>query len=953
MSIFHLAISPQGRLWIEQAPAADARGTEDGRPPNSEPVLDQLRADFATSTAAGLFSLAVTTLPDTVPETKPGKVSGDMPAEVAFWKRWAVDLLHSLCHLDESGRQQFMASAKVTLESVVPPPDDLALAVLVSEAPPMRGLEFLTPQLLRKFWVDLAGVVRQKASEDRSGLVGLLQRINPQWQLVGRVTFHLAENKKDAARPFAFLATYSNKLSHKGSVKHQPLADALREYAGQGDQEKLAELLKPVRMASEHSPLIRKWLESRALFQPQALTIDDAYQFLRDVPQMEEAGLVVRVPNWWRTRQSSRPSVQVRLGDRQPPQMDSSALLDFSISLALDGQSLSATEQKELLAAQDGLLLLRGKWVEVDRQRLGEALNHWKHLQQEHADGIDFLRGMRLLAGASIAEHSGEESTASEWAHVTSGKWLTEIMTTMRDPTGRIDCEPGAGLQAQLRPYQAAGVRWLWFMTRLKLGACLADDMGLGKTIQVIDLFLRRKAARTRGTHSKKSGPVSQRDSVATPHLLVVPASLMGNWKAELARFAPQLTAIFAHRSEIDNKTLSKIAAHPQQSLQGVDVVVTSYTMVRTAQWMSSLDWDLVILDEAQAIKNTTSAQTRAVKKLRASCRVVLTGTPVENQLGDLWSLFDFCSPGLLGTAKEFKDYVKRLGQQPEGKAYGSLRRLVQPYILRRMKTDPSIVPDLPEKTEMRVECGLSKRQAVLYQKVVQELSDELKKLVQQDKGNSIRRRGIVLSTMMRLKQICNHPSQLTDAAEFLPQDSGKFLQLTEICESLRERQEKALVFTQFQSICQPLADHLARVFGQNGVVLHGGTPVGKRKELVKRFQDEESLPFFVISLKAGGTGLNLTAASHVIHFDRWWNPAVENQATDRAFRIGQKRNVLVHKFVCRGTLEERIDEMIRSKQELADQILGQSHEGERMLTEMSDRDLLNFVALDVRSCEV
>jgi non-specific serine/threonine protein kinase len=350
--------------------------------------------------------------------------------------------------------------------------------------------------------------------------------------------------------------------------------------------------------------------------------------------------------------------------------------------------------------------------------------------------------------------------------------------------------------------------------------------------------------------------------------------------------------------------------------------------------------WSLVILDEAQAIKNASSAQTRSVKKLNSSGRIVLTGTPVENHLGDLWSLFDFCAPGLLGNANQFKQFVKRLNKQQDAEAYGALRRLVRPYILRRLKTDPAIVPDLPEKTEMRTECGLTKKQAVMYEQAVADLKQRLKT------AERMARRGLVLSVLMQLKQICNHPAQYTHASEYAPAESGKFERLALLCEPICERQEKALIFTQFQSLTQPLAEFLATVFGRAGLVLHGGTPVAKRKQLVREFQADEGPPFFVISLKAGGSGLNLTAASHVVHFDRWWNPAVENQATDRAFRIGQKRNVLVHKFVCRGTVEERIDAMIRKKQSVADKILNQ--ESETLLTELSDDELLRFVSLDI-----
>ena len=367
---------------------------------------------------------------------------------------------------------------------------------------------------------------------------------------------------------------------------------------------------------------------------------------------------------------------------------------------------------------------------------------------------------------------------------------------------------------------------------------------------------------------------------------------------------------------------------------------ITSYGLARRLAWLDKVRWDLAVLDEAQAIKNAGSAQTRTVKKLQARCRLVLTGTPVENHLGDLWSLFDFCCPGLLGSATQFKKYVKQLNERQDAHGFGGLRRLVRPYILRRLKTDPHIVPDLPEKIEMRVECGLARKQAVLYEQTVQEYARRL------DAAEGIARRGLVLALLLHLKQICNHPAQYLAGAAYVPDDSGKFERLRLVCEPIAARQEKLLVFTQFQTMTQPLAEHLAGVFGRPGLVLHGGTPVARRAELVRSFQDEAGPPFFVVSLKAGGSGLNLTAASHVVHFDRWWNPAVENQATDRAFRIGQKRNGLVHKFVCRGTVEERIEALIQSKQNVADQMLNQ--EGELLLTEMSDAELLQFVKLDI-----
>ncbi len=532
---------------------------------------------------------------------------------------------------------------------------------------------------------------------------------------------------------------------------------------------------------------------------------------------------------------------------------------------------------------------------------------------------------MRLLAGTELGTDGEGPAEVAAWSRITAGDWLRQTLERMRRPEQVADCQPGRDLQATLRPYQADGVRWLWFLTELGLGACLADDMGLGKTIQIIDLLLLRKRAA-----GAKCGT----------NLLVIPASLIGNWRQELARFAPSLRVLVTHRCECSAEQLARLEQDPNQEVSQYDLVITTYGLARRQEWLALVRWSLVILDEAQAIKNASAAQARSVKKLLSAGRIVLTGTPVENHLGDLWSLFDFCSPGLLGTAKQFKQFVKRLNTQQDAQAYGALRRLVRPYILRRLKTDPHIVPDLPEKTEMRTECGLSKKQAALYEQVVADLAERL------ENADGMARRGLVLSALMQLKQICNHPAQYLKSGAFSPDDSGKFQRLRSVCETIVERQEKALVFTQFQSLTQPLADHLAAVFGQAGLVLHGGTPVRKRAELVREFQTDDGPPFFVVSLKAGGSGLNLTAASHVIHFDRWWNPAVENQATDRAFRIGQKRNVLVHKFVCRGTVEERIDALIASKQSVADQLLNQ--ESETQLTEMSDDELLRFVALDI-----
>jgi non-specific serine/threonine protein kinase len=505
--------------------------------------------------------------------------------------------------------------------------------------------------------------------------------------------------------------------------------------------------------------------------------------------------------------------------------------------------------------------------------------------------------------------------------HVEAGDALREMLAGLRDPA-RLEASVDGDLKATLRPYQRDGAAWLRFLTELGLGACLADDMGLGKTIQVLALLLQVP------------------ESEAGPSLLVVPASLLGNWRAEARRFAPRLRLAFLHPSEIDAETLARIEKSPAKQLASADLAVTTYSMLARQEWLGDVSWRLIIIDEAQAIKNPGTRQTRAVKKLPAKARVALTGTPVENRLGDLWSIFDFLNPGLLGSATVFKSFVNGLQARPSDH-YAPLRRLVSPYILRRLKTDRSIIDDLPEKVETTRFCNLTKAQIRLYGQVVETMKFAL------ENADGMKRRALVLQTLMRLKQVCNHPSQLTGDGAYTAEESGKFLRLAEICEELAERQERVLVFTQFREIVDPLSTHLAGLFGRGGLVLHGGTSIPKRKELVDQFQREDGPPFMILSLKAGGTGLNLTAASHVIHFDRWWNPAVEDQATDRAFRIGQRKNVLVHKFVTSGSVEEKIDLMIAEKRQLAAELL--TGGGEVDLTALNDNELMDLVRLDIR----
>jgi len=916
MTITHqLALSPQGRLLLEESCGDGAVALA---------ADEELRAAFAESSARGLLALAA----------RRGE-SGAWPAEWMFWREFADSLLTALAHSPD------VADGQAAPETA--PPSDLFFH-LTLRIPAMRGAEYASPEVFAALWRELDAHARAEAKA-AGGLKPWLGQINPALHLLGKVTFHLAENKRSPETPFAFMATYTHRLSAQEKPVHLPLGRALQDYAGAKNQSALRSLLEPVQQAAERSPWTRELLDSRRIFQPQAWTPAQAHAFLCEVPALEGIGIITRIPNWWKNGRGTRPQVSVRVGEQRGAGLGVDSLLNFSVESTLGGEKLTAEEWKVLMAADSGLVLLRGQWVEVDRDKLTSVLDHWQRVEQGAAgEGVSFLEAMRLLAGVRLGADAGDEATAptADWSDVVAGGWLRETLEKLRQPDSAADFDPNANLHATLRPYQAVGVKWLWFLQSLGLGACLADDMGLGKTIQVIGLLLRLKHGAPVSDPARTVGPKHAGSETGAPSLLIAPASLLANWKNELARFAPSLRAGFAHPAESPGGEW-RDAKTADQFLAGKDLILTTYGQAARLDWMAQREWRLLVLDEAQAIKNPGARQTRAIKRLRARARIALSGTPVENRLGDLWSLYDFLNPGLLGSAPEFSRYVKNL-QAAEPPNFAPLRQLVRPYILRRLKTDRSIISDLPDKTELTAWCSLGKRQAALYEKSVHELAEKL------ETTDGIQRRGLVLAFLMRFKQICNHPSHWLGDGAFAADESGKFLRLAELCEEIASRQEKALVFTQFREMTGPLAARLRELFGRPGLVLHGSTPIKDRQKLVADFQRDDGPPFFVLSLKAGGTGLNLTAASHVIHFDRWWNPAVENQATDRAFRIGQKKNVLVHKFVCRGTIEERIDALITEKKALADSVLGAEGGAEARLTEMSNDELLRFVALDLKT---
>ncbi len=891
-----LALTPRGRLLFTGA---------DDRSQQRATLSRTLEGAFARGSGHGLLDLGAS------------EVGTALPADLGYWRDFAARLVTGICtHPDLDAHH-----------APIPAPAPAEIETLAAAAPPMDGAEYITASLLEALWTETAEAFRSELVESKASVQEFLQRKNPAWHLVGRVHFNLAENRRDDEAPFAFLATYTTQLSAQATAQHLPLGRALSEYAGAANKTRLLSLLLPVQRAAAECPWLKTMVDTGEIYHPLRWTPAEAFQLLTDVPRLEAAGVIVRVPTAWRANRPPRPQVTGTVGGKAPSGIGTDALLDFRMGVSLDGEPLTEAEVETLLAGSNGLHLVRGRWVEVDREQLSRMLDEFRAVEAAAQGGLSFGEAMRLVAGAHVPGDTVADGSPG-WSDVVAGPWLAKTLAALRDPDQLAHLDPGAALKATLRPYQQAGVRWLHLLSSLGLGACLADDMGLGKTMQVLALLLvlRKRTAR---------------DETRRASILVAPASLLANWAAEIERFAPSLTAIVAHPSAM---TAAELKALDRDRIAGVDLVITSYGSLLRAPALLAMSWRLAIFDEAQAIKNPGAKQTRAVKQLNAQSRIALSGTPVENRLGDLWSIFDVINPGLLGSGKAFSAFTKRLSS-PLHSPYAPLRALVRPYILRRLKTDKSVIADLPDKTEVKAFCQLTRKQAALYQQAVADLAAEI------ERADGMKRRGVVLASLMRLKQICNHPSQWLGDGSWRETDSGKLARLREIAEVIAAKQEKVLVFTQFREMTGPLAAFLGSVFGRPGLVLHGETAVRMRQSLVTQFQEDERVPFFVLSLKAGGTGLNLTAASHVVHFDRWWNPAVENQATDRAFRIGQTKNVLVHKFVCRGTVEERIDQIIDSKRRLSEDLL----EGgaEVVLTEMQDDELLKFVALDLHTASV
>jgi SNF2 family DNA or RNA helicase len=655
------------------------------------------------------------------------------------------------------------------------------------------------------------------------------------------------------------------------------------------------------------------------------LDAEQAYSFLRQsAPLLKQSGFGVLLPSWWE-KPSARIGIKLKLTPVQEVtngKVASSALLGakgiiaYDWAVAVGDETLSESEFEQLASLKVPLVQIRGEWVELRPEDVENAIKFFK---KKHNRG-EMTLGEAMQLGFGAGNEAVETEVGLPIVEVEAEGWLEDILNSLSEGVKITPVKTPQTFHGKLRPYQKKGVSWLAYLNKFGFGACLADDMGLGKTIELIALLLHERAGK--------------RANKLAPTLLICPMSVVGNWQREVERFAPSLKVMVHHGAD---RHTGKIFARKAKKH---DLVISTYALAhRDEETLSNVSWLHVVLDEAQNIKNPGAKQTQAIKKFRTEHRIALTGTPVENRLSELWSIMDFLNPGYLNSAEHFRtNFSLPIERYRRNERAELLRHIIQPFVLRRLKTDPTIIKDLPEKMEMKVYYNLTKEQASLYEAVVAEM------MIQIEDSEGIKRKGLVLATLMKLKQITNHPALFLQDGSPLPGRSGKLARLEAMLEEVLAEGDKALIFTQFAGMGVMLRHYLQEKLGCETLFLHGGTPKKQRDAMILRFQTDPHGPsLFILSLKAGGIGLNLTAANHVFHFDRWWNPAVENQATDRVFRIGQKKNVQVHKFICIGTLEERIDQMIERKKELAESIISA---GEAWVTELSTDELKEVFSL-------
>jgi superfamily II DNA or RNA helicase len=816
-----------------------------------------------------------------------------LPANLSFFRE-----------LGKSIFTHWLLAARAGATTLAPPPPG-TMAPWVLLARTVSGISTVSEGVLEWIWVELRRNMLLLLRNNKLSFREWLLTHNDPWDQIGDMVLRLEVSSDDPARPFVLHCHVVDGLSGANRVRLTPVGVyilGISRVEGFGKY-----LYSRLCSAAALSPIVGRLLASQEIFSPCHLIPRDAHAFLLTIPALEELGIKVQVPEWWHARRQPRFGVRTRIGTRAPTPLGVETLLDVSTAFLVDERELSEAEWRKLMSKSgDGLVYVADAWREVNQQAVYQADRGFETTAQMQArGGVTATEALAILTDRAHADPGASEV-------FTPGPWMAEALGAMGRQDLRRAAEPGPELHCQLRPYQRQGVTWMSMMLELGLGALLADDMGLGKTVQVIALILSLKRRESPG-----------------PHLIVAPASLLANWREEIERWTrPPLPVAVVHH-EHDSTT---DAAEPL-------IVLTSYSTLLRRPELQSRQWGLLVLDEAQTIKNAWAKMTHTLKRMQARMRVCLTGTPVENSLGDLWSLMDFLNPGLLGTETEFAARVRDVRSDVQG-VLEPLRRQVRPLILRRLKTDAGIADTLPQKIEMPVYCGLTTMQADLYLQAIAEVREHLRSARPRERS------GLVLALLTRLKQVCNHPAQFRKHLAWDTYSSAKFIRLRQLGETIAASGEKALVFTQYQELTGPLARLLAEPFGRPGLVLDGHTPINQRQELVAQFQDPDGPPFMVMTIKAGGTGLNLTAASQVIHFDQWWNPAAENQATDRAFRIGQHRNVFVHKFVVQGTVEQKIQAKIESKRNLVSDLFADDEDPLR-LGELGADEVLSLVALD------
>ena len=807
-------------------------------------------------------------------------------------------------------------------ENELPSLPGAELAKLLESMPPLAAGE-ASAGMLGGWLGGLPCALAELAQRESCSPLEWLCKLGDGWQQLGLLCFHLAENAGERAdsAPFAFLATFVHRVGQDGKARHMPLGHAASMLAN--DREALLALLRPLQAAAGKNDFLRELINSREVYRPCAWSAGRTLQYLRAIPVLEQVGIETRMVNLWKTM-PPRVELQITL-DQQPstgkpgasPSVNIHSLLHFSPQLMLGDHRLTAEEWEELCKSDEELVRFRGEWVRLNQQRLKNLMDSWMQAVGMSHSGIPLLSGLRFLMGRRTSA-TEKLPPIEDGVRVAAGATLALALSNLHF-SGESPALPPE-LTRTLRAYQMEGVQFLTHVTDAGFGACLADDMGLGKTLQVIAWL----------AHLQHVGQLAEGVGCA---LIIAPASLLTNWQQELARFAPQLRVALLHPYALGRADAQLLHSNPGWLTRRAHVALTTYGIATRESSLAGCNWAAVILDEAQAIKSPQSQRTQAILRLNAARRVALTGTPVENSLAELRSLFEFLNPGLLGSEKDFNAMVRDMGDD-----YAPLRRLVRPFMLRRVKSDPALLPELPPKTEQPAYCLLTPDQARLYAREV----EQLRAVLAED--NPQTRLALILPVLGRLKQICNHPAQYLGESYYDPALSGKFQQLGHLAEQIRDAGECCLVFTQYRSIMPYLHDFLEGIFGMPGLMLHGETPIDERQRLVRQFQTSGGPSFFLLSLRAAGTGLTLTRAHHVIHFDRWWNPAVENQASDRAHRIGQTHPVFIHPLISVGTIEQNIHTMLHRKSAMADALL--SGGMEKMLLHLTADELVELVHL-------